>query len=154
MFLLNSRLSHFTAAPHDEGHPLSRSYRVNLPSSLAMIHSSTLEYSSRLPVSVYGTGGTIISLESFLGSLIRVNTFGRSLLLLSGFSYPGGFSCQGNTYAFYRPIPSGRRPFTPSSPHRTISRFWNIDQMSISFAVRLHLRSRLTLIRLTLIRKP
>jgi hypothetical protein len=37
-----------------------------------MNHSSTLESSSRLPVSVYGTGGTIISLESFLGSLIRI----------------------------------------------------------------------------------
>ena len=37
-----------------------------------MNHSSTLEYSSRLPVSVYGTGGINISLESFLGSLIRV----------------------------------------------------------------------------------
>ena len=37
-----------------------------------MNHSSTLESSSRLPVSVYGTGGTIISLGSFLGSLIRV----------------------------------------------------------------------------------
>ena len=36
--------------------PLSRSYRVNLPSSLAVIHSSALEYSSQSPVSVYGTG--------------------------------------------------------------------------------------------------
>jgi hypothetical protein len=37
-----------------------------------MNHSSTLGCSPRLPVSVYGTGGTIISLESFLGSLLRV----------------------------------------------------------------------------------
>ena len=71
MFLLNSRLSHFSATLR-RGHPFSRSYRVNLPSSLAMIHSSTLGFSPRLPVSVYGTGGTIISLESFLGSLLRV----------------------------------------------------------------------------------
>src|SRR5690606_3212473 len=47
-----------------------------------------------------------------------------------------------------------RRPFTPSSPHRNMGRFQNIDWMSIGFACRLHLRSRLTLIRLTLIRKP
>ena len=71
MFLLNSRLGHFSAAPR-RGHPLSRSYRVNLPSSLAMDHSSSLEYSSRLPVSVCGTGCILVSLGNFLGSLIRV----------------------------------------------------------------------------------
>ena len=52
--------------------PFSRSYRTILPSSLAMNHSSTLGFSPRLPVSVYGTGTIIISLEVFLGSLIRV----------------------------------------------------------------------------------
>ncbi len=86
--------------------------------------------------------------------MIKVNAISRSFTLLSGFSNTGGFTCQRYTYTLYRPIPSGRRPFTPSSPHRNTRRFWNIDQMSISFAYRLHLRSRLTLIRLTLIRKP
>ena len=52
--------------------PFSRSYRTILPSSLAMNHSSTLGFSPRLPVSVYGTGTYIISLEVFLGSLIRI----------------------------------------------------------------------------------
>ena len=52
--------------------PFSRSYRTILPSSLAMNHSSTLGFSPRLPVSVYGTGTNIISLEVFLGSLIRI----------------------------------------------------------------------------------
>jgi hypothetical protein len=37
-----------------------------------MDHSSTLDYSSRLPVSVCGTGSVNLSLEGFLGSLIRV----------------------------------------------------------------------------------
>ena len=37
-------------------HPLSRSYGVNLPSSLERVNSRALEYSSHLPVSVYGTG--------------------------------------------------------------------------------------------------
>jgi hypothetical protein len=41
-----------------------------------------------------------------------------------------------------------RRPIT------TISQYWNINQLSIGFNFRLLLRSRLTLIRLTLIRKP
>ena len=35
-----------------------------------MIHSSTLESSSRLPVSVYGTSTLSICLEGFLGSLL------------------------------------------------------------------------------------
>ena len=52
--------------------PFSRSYRTILPSSLAMNHSSTLGFSPRLPVSVCGTGTFIISLEVFLGSLIRI----------------------------------------------------------------------------------
>ena len=37
------------------GHPFSRSYGVNLPSSLTTALSSALEYSSHLPVSVCGT---------------------------------------------------------------------------------------------------
>ena len=36
--------------------PFSRSYRTILPSSLAVSHSSTLEFSSQPPVSVCGTG--------------------------------------------------------------------------------------------------
>ncbi len=70
VFLLNSRLGHFSAA-YRSRHPFSRSYRVILPSSLAMSHSSTLGFSPRLPVSVYGTGSyNFIQLEVFLGSLI------------------------------------------------------------------------------------
>ncbi len=66
----------------------------------------------------------------------------------------GGFAYPLYTYTLQRTIPSVRGSFTPSSPHRNASRLRNIDRMSISFAYRLHLRSRLTLIRLTLIRKP
>ena len=62
MFLINSSQSRFTAPSlgHTVKHvvgrdPLSRSYGVNLPSSLTTAHSSTLEYSSHLPVSVCGT---------------------------------------------------------------------------------------------------
>ena len=56
VFLVNSRLGHFSA-PTSLWVPFSRSYGVNLPSSLAVIHSSALGYSPRPPVSVYGTGG-------------------------------------------------------------------------------------------------
>lgn len=64
VFLLNSRLGLFTAALLPE-RPFSRSYRAILPSSLAMIHSSTLGFSPRLPVSVYGTGFYNLKLSRF-----------------------------------------------------------------------------------------
>ena len=55
MFLLNSRLDLFSAA-HFREHPFSRSYGVNLPSSLTTLLPLALEFSSYLPVSVCGTG--------------------------------------------------------------------------------------------------
>ena len=70
MFLLNSWLNHFTEA-YRSRLALSRSYSYNLPSSFSAAHPSALEYSSRLPVSVYGTGRFSHTLEVFLGGLIR-----------------------------------------------------------------------------------
>ena len=70
MFLLNSWLNHFTETTL-LWYALSRSYSVNLPSSFSAAHPSALEYSSRLPVSVYGTGRISLALEVFLGGLIR-----------------------------------------------------------------------------------
>src|SRR5699024_10472544 len=58
VFLINSRLGLFTAAllgVNPKEHPFSRSYGVILPSSLTRVRSLTLEFSSRLPVSVCGT---------------------------------------------------------------------------------------------------
>ena len=66
MFLLNSRSALVTATPL-RGYPFSRSYGVNLPSSLTRVISNTLVSSTCLPVSVCGTGSTTISLEAFLG---------------------------------------------------------------------------------------
>ena len=54
----------FHCGPTGVGRPFSRSYGSILPSSLAMNLSSTLEFSSQLPVSVYGTG----CFSAFLGS--------------------------------------------------------------------------------------
>ena len=45
--------------------PLSRSYRVNLPSSLTVNHSSALVYSTRLRVSVCGTGTFEVMFSGF-----------------------------------------------------------------------------------------
>ena len=69
VFLVNSCLDRFSAPRRSED-PLSRSYRVSLPSSLTVIHSSALVCSTRLRVSVCGTGALKICLADFLGSLI------------------------------------------------------------------------------------
>ncbi len=55
MFLVNSCLGHFSAA-YSRRHPFSRSYGVNLPSSLTTLLPMALGSSPHLPVSVCGTG--------------------------------------------------------------------------------------------------
>ena len=50
---------------HTYGHPLSRSYGANLPSSLAKVLSRALVYSTHLRVSVYGTGTQSSTLRGF-----------------------------------------------------------------------------------------
>ena len=67
MFLLNSRLSLFSAACLRR-HPFSQSYGVILPSSLTRVIPLILGFSPRLPVSVCGTGGSH-SLAAFLASV-------------------------------------------------------------------------------------
>ena len=60
----------------------------------------------------------------------------------------------GMPYGLQRAIPSARGPFTPPSLLRFTAGRWNVDQLSIGFALRLSLRPRLTLNRLSLFRKP
>ena len=84
MFLLNSCLSHFSAAP-SLGRPFSRSYGAILPSSLTTLLPPALGFSPHPPVSVYGTG-TWQAIAAFLDSLDSLT----SLLLFrspSHFSY-------------------------------------------------------------------
>ena len=64
MFLVNSRLGLFTATT-SRWLPFSRSYGVILPSSLTRVLPFVLEFSSRLPVSVCGTGTSMIMLSGF-----------------------------------------------------------------------------------------
>ena len=155
VFLLNSCLDLFSA-PYRSRDPLFRSYRVNLPSSLTTNHSSALVYSTRSRVSVYGTGD------------IRVK--------LSGFS-------RRHAYVHYRIGPKAapyyqvrleRRtslPFSTSTPFNRLFRqpaALSLPRLriapkvsngiltvsSIGVPQRVGLRTRLTLIRLALIRKP
>ena len=60
-------------------HPFSRSYGVNLPSSLTMLLPFVLGSSPHLPVSVCGTGIYIQYLQAFLVSVL----LGNSLLTVS-----------------------------------------------------------------------
>ena len=125
-----------------------------MPSSLATDHSSAFGFSPRPPVSVSGTGRPGLALGIFLGSLIT--TAIRS---------PGGSRYYqvrkhpvdlpaGLFYSLQRAIPSARGSFTSPSFLRYQVGCWNINQLSICFALRLIIRPRLTLNRLSLFRKP
>ena len=77
VFLVNSRYPLLSATPassrskslHQPGHTFSRSYGVNLPSSLTRVLSSALACSAHLPVLVCGTVTRCIPYEAFLGSM-------------------------------------------------------------------------------------
>ena len=96
VFLLNSPPSLFTATYGiNHRHSLLRTYGINLQSSLTVINSLALEYSSCPRVFVLGTVMIMINLEIFLGNLILVTSlldesFARahnSCLIVNGFSY-------------------------------------------------------------------
>ena len=111
-----------------------------------MIHSSTLGSSPHPPVSVYGTGRyTLDEMEIFLQVWLPALSACPKTRGTVGFQLP---------YALQPPIPSGGGSVTPRSLLFLHSEYWNVNQLSIVFASRLPLRSRLTLIRLTLFRKP
>ena len=73
MFLVNSRSPRFTStshsswskSTHQERHTFSRSYGVNLQSSLTRVLSSALGFSPNPPVSVYGTAICCLKLRGF-----------------------------------------------------------------------------------------
>ena len=109
VFLLNSRLSRFTAAPL-RGHPLSRSYGVILPSSLTRVIPRALGFSPCPPVSVYSTGACEINARGFSWQLgpypIRYSNFP----LRHASELPGGFASQGFLNAW---TGTNTRPDTP-----------------------------------------
>ena len=127
-----------------------------MPSSLAVIHSSTLGFSPRPPVSVCGTGGyNFKRLAGFLGSRIRDTISAAEALEYYQLSARRG-------YLTPHPLPTAFNALFRQCAvlsllrHRiaTYSRCWNINQLAIDLRFRLGLRTRLTLIRLALIRKP
>ena len=77
VFLVNSRYPLLSATFNSSGskslyrrrHTFSRSYGVNLPSSLTRVVSSALVCSTHLPASVCGTVASRTPYEAFLGSM-------------------------------------------------------------------------------------
>ena len=155
VFLLNSCLDLFSA-PNSRWDPLSRSYRVNLPSSLTVNHSSALVYSTRLRVSVCGTGTLKIKFSGFSWEYVYTHyyRFPRKLVycqvrLLSRI-------CLGqSTSTPFNGLFRQSAALSLLRLHVTLNASTGILTCSaIGLTVRLSLRTRLTLIRLALIRKP
>ena len=118
VFLVNSCLDLFSA-PCSRKDPFSRSYRVNLPSSLTMNLPSALVFSTQLRVSVCGTGICILKLSGFS----RESDYphfcaARRLCILSRSAQVVDLPATLNTYTLQRPFPSDRGGFTAPSPHR------------------------------------
>ena len=123
MFLLNSCLSLFSAAC-SRRLPLSRSYGDILPSSLTMLLPPALGSSPHPPVSVYGTG-LCYTIAAFLGS--------TSMCFTTFISFP----LAGPVF----PFPAHTFVLRPRSSDNTRCR--NINLLSIDYAFRPRLRSRL-----------
>ena len=134
-------------------HTLSRSYGVNLPSSLTTVLSNASVFSTRPPESVSGTVSSPSTLPAaFLGSVGSIACGPKP-----------STSPLGVEHVFYSSVlylrdcawcPPPGRP-TLLRPRSTRDcRFRNINLIPIGYAVRLHLRGRLTLPGLSLDRKP
>ena len=151
VFLVNSRLGLFTAAPL-RGLPFSRSYGVILPSSLTKVFPLVLGFSPHLPVSVYGTGDNT-RIVAFLGSMESA----PSLLV---FDTHHTSDLREADLPTSHPLclhasPTGRYAYPPASPHlRCGCRYRNFHLLSIDYAFRPRLRSRLTLSGRAFLRKP
>ena len=152
MFLVNSRLGHFTAAIF-RWHPFSRSYGVILPSSLTIVLSLTLGFSPRLPVSVCGTGTygltSGFSWQYEIGSFGTFSSPSQLVLRVCGFAYTQasllGRACLSRALLIL---------LRPHFVHNDFRWYWNIDQLSIAYDFRPRLRSRLTLSGRAFLRKP
>ena len=129
-------------------HSFSRSYGVSLPSSLTRVLSRALEYSSRPPESVCGTGTVAPHSAAFLGSLESPGCEPEGSPHHLSASCPRVCPCP-----VLRELPTGLnhliqqmdwpillRPCSAKVPPRC----WNINQLAIVYASRPRLRSRLT----------
>ena len=150
MFLLNSCLGQFSAA-WSPRRPFSRSYGAILPNSLTMLLPPALGFSPHLPVSVCGTG-PIYTIAAFPDS----HSACFATLLFATL----------HASALHQGFPSGTAPaLAPVFPlpahalclcHHSsdIWKYRNLNLLSIGYAFRPRLRSRLTQGRSALPWKP
>ena len=163
MFLVNSRLGHFTATAgrfggkprHLRWHTFSRSYGVILPSSFTRDHSCALGFSPRLPVSVCGTVSDSNPHRGFswrhgVSDFMARRPRDHASALNEGADLPTP-----SAYALQPTRPTVGPPILPRHPWINFSRrYRNVDLFPIDYAFRPRLRGRLTLSGLTLLRKP
>jgi hypothetical protein len=96
VFLVNSRYPLVCAtlassrrkAFHQQGSSFSRSYGCNLPSSLTIVLPIALVFSTRPPVSVWGTGTVPTHCWAFLGSMESVASTETSRYHISELTAP------------------------------------------------------------------
>src|SRR4051794_32384244 len=134
-------------------HPFSRSYGVILPSSLTRVLSHTLGFSPRLPVSVCGTGTSHLdrgfSWQCEIRNFVHTDSSSQLNVTVCGFATYTPYCL--NTRNQRRAYPILLRP--PIS--QTVRRWYrNINLLSIAYAYRPRLRSRLTLSGRAFLRKP
>ena len=121
---------------------------MNLPSASV--------YSTRPRVSVYGTGDLALKLSGFS----RERDYRRCCVAPGGAAYFLAsalrvyLTARIGAFAIIPPFPSGGGRVTSPSPRRARVSSGILTASSIGFALRLILRTRLTLNRLTLFRKP
>ena len=142
MFLVNSRLGLFSAACKCR-HPFSLSYGVILPSSLTIVLSLALGYSPHPPVSVCGTG--TFNLDRDFSRQCEISYFAHT----GSPSYPSIILADLPTRT--ASILSHTQPtvwlaYPTVSSHFSNGYWWyrNINLLSITYAFRPRLRSRLT----------
>ena len=137
-------------------HTFFRSYGVILPSSLTRDHSSALGFSPHLPVSVCGTITEETHYEAFLGSMGSASLRDKSLLITSRSLIRFWICLESPPTCLNRDIqhPDGLPFCVPPSLITRLQWYRNINLFPITYACRPRLRDRLTLRRLTLLRKP
>ena len=156
--MLNSRLGLFSAATSGcytlTWHPFSRSYGVILPSSLTMVLSLALVFSTCLPVSVCGTGTFL--LDRSFSRQHGINQFATYFSLpvtaqncQGGFAYPDSLTAWTHTT-------NGVMAYPSVSLHLSNEDRWyrNLNLLSIAYAFQPRLRTRLTLSGRSFLRKP
>ncbi len=165
VFLVNSRLSHFTAAPvgstREELHLLRAPLLPKLRGQIAeFLNEGSLV---RLRILISSTcvglryGHLQHSLEAFLGSIGSTDSFTRRIHYHSSLGVNGAWICLGAPLRTWPRNQITRPAYQSASPHRTnvlpvVQEFSCL--VPIAYALRPRLRGRLTLGGLTFPRKP